>query len=76
MIFSNSLDPDLWMIGTLYCEKHASDSLPADSKFCDLMIFSNSLDLDQDRHNVGPDLEPISFDILIEFRKEFLKENI
>ena len=65
-----------WIIGILYCELHASDSLTAGSKICDLMIFSNSLDPDQDRQSVGPDLEPNSFDILIEFLKEFLKENI
>ena len=31
----------------------------AGGDFCHLLInFANSLNLDQDRHNVGPDLEP------------------
>ena len=34
-------------------------SLPASSKFCCLLItFANSLDPDQARENVGPDLDP------------------
>ena len=35
------------------------DSLPARGNFCCLMItFVNSLDPDQARQNVGPDLDP------------------
>ena len=35
------------------------NSLPASSDFCHLLItFANSLDPDQARHNVGPDLDP------------------
>ena len=34
-------------------------SLPASSDFCHLLItFANSLDANQARHNVGPDLDP------------------
>ena len=34
-------------------------SLPASGKICRLLIiFANSLDPDQDRQNVGPDLDP------------------
>ena len=35
------------------------NSLPASSDFCHLLItFANSLDSDQARQNVGPDLDP------------------
>ena len=35
------------------------NSLPASADFCHLLItFANSLDLDQARQNVGPDLDP------------------
>ena len=35
------------------------NSLPASGKFCRLLIiFANSLDPDQARQNVGPDLDP------------------
>ena len=38
---------------------HYSISLLASSDFCHLLItFENSLDPDQDPHNVGPDLDP------------------
>ena len=34
-------------------------SFLASSDFCHLLVkFANSLDPDQDRHNVGPDLDP------------------
>ena len=37
----------------------AINSLPASGEFCHLaMIFTNSLDLYQALHNVGPDLDP------------------
>ena len=39
---------------------------------CMLKTFSNSLDPDQDRQNVGPELDPNLFDTLIVFLKEFL----
>ena len=35
------------------------NSLPASGNFCNLLItFANSLDPDQARQNVGPDLDP------------------
>ena len=36
-----------------------------------LIIFANSLDPDQERQNVGPDLGPNRFDSLIVFLKDF-----
>ena len=39
-----------------------------------LITFANSLDLDQDRRNVGPDLDPNLFDTLIVFLKEAFKK--
>ena len=37
----------------------AVSRLPASRDFCRLLIiFSNNLDPDQDRHSVGPDLDP------------------
>ena len=42
---------------------------------CRLLItFANSLDPDQDRQNVGPDLDPKPFDNQIMFLKEFFEE--
>ena len=40
-----------------------------------LITFANSLDLDQNRQNVGPDLGSEPFDNLIVFLKEFFEEN-
>ena len=38
---------------------HLINSLPASDEFCCLLIiFTNGLDLDQARQNVGPDLDP------------------
>ena len=48
----------------------------ASADVCPLLItFANSLDLDQDRHNVGPDLGPNRL-ILIVFLKEFFEKLI
>ena len=41
---------------------NTSNSLLARGNFCCMLItFANSLDPDQDRHNVGPDLNPKPF---------------
>ena len=40
-----------------------------------LIIFANSLDPDQARHFVGPDLDPNCFDSLMVYLKDFF-ENI
>ena len=41
------------------CLWNVSVSFPASGDFCHLLIiFANSLDPDQDRQNVGPDLDP------------------
>ena len=41
---------------------------------CQLKItFANSLDPDQAGQNIGPDLNPICFDTLIVFLKEFFE---
>ena len=42
------------------CVKHSTTELPiASSDFCcQLITFANSLDPDQDRQKVGPDLDP------------------
>ena len=38
---------------------HRINALPASGELCRLLMnFANSLDPDQDRHNVGPDLDP------------------
>ena len=43
----------------VYRSCSVSNSLPASSDICHLLItFANSLDPDQARHNVGPDLDP------------------
>ena len=42
--------------------------------WCHLLVnFANSLDPDQAGQNIGPDLDPNSFETLMVFRKEFLK---
>ena len=42
--------------------------------YCRLLrTFVNSLDPDQDRGNVGPDLDPNLFGTLIVFLKEYMK---
>ena len=52
-----------------------NNSFLACSDFCCLLItFANSLDTDQDRQNVGPDLDPNYFYILIVFLKEFFEK--
>ena len=44
---------------TLGCLVLHNNSFLARGDFCHLLIlFANSLDPDQDRHSVGPDLEP------------------
>ena len=43
--------------------------LPA-AFFCLLITFANSLDADQDRQNVGPDLDPNCLTLLTVFLKE------
>ena len=47
-----------------------TNSLPGRGEFCHLLlIFANSLDPDQARQNVGPDLDPNCFTLIV-----FLKE--
>ena len=49
------------------------NSFLASGKFCYLLIsLTNSLDPDQDRQNVGPDLDPNCLTLMV-FPKEFLK---
>ena len=49
----------------------------ASGYFCRLLIaFANSLEPDQDRQNVGPDLDPNGLTLLIVILKEFLKKLI
>ena len=52
------------------------DSFLPSSNFCHLLItFANSLDLDQDRQNVVPDLDPNHLtNTLIVFLKDFLEK--
>ena len=51
------------------------NSFPARGKLCHLLIsFVNSLDPDQARQNVGPDLDPNSFDTLMVFLKDFFEK--
>ena len=49
------------------------NSLPANGQFCHLITFANSLDPDQARHNVGPDLDSSSLTPLWYFCLFFLK---
>ena len=44
------------------------------SNFCHLITFVNSLDSDQDQHNVGPDLNSKRFGTLTVFLKEFVEK--
>ena len=46
--------------------------LPA-AFFCLLITFANSLDADQDRQNVGPDLDPTCLTLLTVFLKELFE---
>ena len=49
------------------------NSFPASGKFCYLLIsYTISLDPDQARQNVGPDLDPNCLTLMV-FSKEFLK---
>ena len=50
----------LLLVSIITTDKHFSiNSLPASGDFCRLLIiFANSLDPDQARRNVGPDLDP------------------
>ena len=49
------------------------NSFLAGGNICHLLItFANSLDLDQDRQNIDPDLRSKLFDTLIVFLKVFL----
>ena len=51
-----------------------NNSLLAAGKFCRLLTnFANSLDPEQDRQNVGPDLDPNPFDTLIVVTYYFLE---
>ena len=40
-----------------------------------MITYANSLDPDQDRHSVGPDLDPKLFDTLIVLLKDFFKKS-
>ena len=52
------------------------NSFPASGNFCHLLItFANSLDPDQAKQNVWPDLDPL-FDTLMIFLKEFFSKLI
>ena len=58
-------------------EKNISiiNSLPASVNFCHLLIiFANSLDQDQDRQDVGPDLEPNCVTLIV-LLKEFFRKS-
>ena len=51
------------------------NSLPASDIFCRLLItFANSLDPDQARQNVGPDLDPNFLTLMIFLKIIFLKK--
>ena len=51
------------------------NSFLASSEFCRLQItFVNSLDPDQDRNYVGPDLDPNWFDTITVFLKEHFEK--
>ena len=50
------------------------NSLPASGNVCNLlMTFANSLDPDQDRKDVGPDLDPNCLTLIV-LLKEFFKK--
>ena len=52
------------------------DSFLASGDFCRLLItFANSLDPDQDRQNVGPDLNKKTFDTLMLLPKEYFEKS-
>ena len=61
-----------------YLQQHATfNSFLLSGHFCHLLIaFSNSLDTDQDRQNVGPDLDPNCLTLVIGFLKEFFEKVI
>ena len=46
------------VVSEKYETDYSFNSLPARGEFCHLIIFVNSLDPDQTRQNVGPDLDP------------------
>ena len=55
----DSVDPDIPLIFLSKYLGYILDSFLASGNFCRLLIiFANSLDPDQDRHSVGPDLDP------------------
>ena len=60
--------------------KEVGYAFPDSCNFCRLSItFANRLDLDQDRQNVGPDLDPKPFDTLrvsagLKFASDILSE--
>ena len=59
----------------IYNFKLFINSFNASGDFSNLQItFTNSLDPDQDRQNVGPDLVPKRLTPLIVFLKEFFKQ--
>ena len=58
----------------MYCHVTMFNSYLASGDFCHLLItFANSLELDQDRQNVGPDLDPNCFTMIV-FRKIFFEQ--
>ena len=53
-----------------------SNSLPASGDFCRLLlIFANSFDPDQDRQDVGPDLDPNCLTLTVFLKDFFFKDN-
>ena len=57
-----------------FSQRVVFNSLPASGNFCHLLItFANSLDPDQARQNVGPDLDPKLFDTLMVLKKSSIQ---
>ena len=55
-------------------EIHSPFTFLASGNFCQLLItFANSLDPDQDRHNVGHDLDPNCLTLMVFSKKLILK---
>ena len=55
---------------TLYMPSPTRHAMQAAPIWFLLITFANSLDPDQDRQNVGPDLDPKLFNTLIVFMKD------
>ena len=54
---------------------HPCNSLPTRGDFCHLLItFANSLDPDQARQNVGPDLDPNCYNLMVLKKNPAFKE--